>query len=498
MIMNKVRKYVRGIPTFYGIYENFKAEVMTYGGRSWNENTTEQYDKIVLNHIIPYLDDHNTKNIGELSKENYDEVLRKLNNQGKNGPGEPFEAWDANGVPEKVDYLMRAVVWAAANHKICNDCFDPRTHTCGGGGRPQNGREQARIKKCFSIMQELLIVKFLMKILNKIGTAVGLLLQLALGLRNNEACGLNFGYIQEYKKHQGHFYIIVPQTTDLGKRTVKILGKTENSGRKIPLPKPLVIILFNLLDERVKEANLKGYTGLVEDLPIVCKDGKPWERCSSSDLSKAAREMFIQIGMREDDIIALNQELLEEAQAAREELEEDEFREIESDPTAYLLRRNFATHLAKLRLEDYEVCYVIGHKIEDEGVQRRAFNDEKILFALKHKLDERPVLNPIILEQSVKLAASESEHLEGSKKFRIEIPTGSLREAEIDVIANEPGDEINVKVTCQLAKGTVNVKFKSHATPLPEKPNRTIDGTRAYIEAYQKSGTSVINEYSKD
>lgn len=483
----KSRMTVHNIYTFFGAYEAYKGEIMTYGGYSWNQNTIRQYDAIVLTHIVPYLKNHDQRHIGQLSAEEFIEALSQLKKRGKNKPGEPFEPWDEDGVPEKVDYLMRAVVWAASNHNICVNVFGERerTHAGGGGGVRKTGSDQAKIKKSLSVKQEMLVVKYLMRNIYEQNPYSGLLLMLSEGVRNNEATGVNFGYIREFEDHPGHYYLIVPQTTDLGSNTLKILGKTANSGRKVPLPKLVAKILLRLWDIRAKEAYALGYTGNIDDLPIVCKKGEPWQRCSSDGLSRAAKEMFTAIGMREDQIVELNQELLEEAQAARDEMDEDEFREIESDPTAYLLRRNFATHIAILGLVDVEIWYVIGHKIEDENVKRRAFNDEKKLFPLKRKLDERPILNDVIMEQVLRLEPGITEKLRGSRKIILEIPADQVVKAHISVTAKEPGDEIRMRVLGEVTNGSVSSEFSAHNESLPEKPDRTIDGTRVYWAKYQ-------------
>lgn len=490
--MQRPKESIGGIPTFYGVYMSMKQEVMNYGGRGWNPETEKQYDQTVLNHVLPYLKQEN-KHIGELTIADYEKAKKRLINAGRNGPDGPFVPWDKGGVPEKVDYLMRAVVWTAARHNLCIDCFEETKDRVSLDKNKTEQREKIKIPKCFSILQEQLIVKYLVKILYSVGSAVGLLLQFALGLRNNEACGVNFGYIREFENHPGHYYLIVPQTTDLGSNTVKILGKTNNSGRKVPLSKPMAILLQKLFGRRAYNAKAMGYDGVPEDLPITCKR-KPWHRCSSDDLSYAAKEMFIKIGMRNDDIVALNFELLEEAQAAREELEEDEFKEIESNPTAYLLRRNFATHLARLMLTDREIWYVIGHKIEDPYVQRKSFNDEKLLFALKRKLDQRPILNQIDLEQHLDLNPGEVVTLEGSKKIILWIPAEKAGTADVSVTALEPGDEIKVRVISKLTSGEIQANFRSYPVPMPPEPSRIIDGTRMYQEAYRKAGAKELHD----
>lgn len=477
------RKFAHGIPTFYGVYENFKEEVMTYGGRSWGRQTIRQYDATVLNHVIPYLKDHDRRHIGQISRQDYDDALSKLKENGKNAPGEPFEAWDENGIPEKVDYLMRAVVFTAHNHFLCENVFGDRIIDRTGGGTTKTGIQHVRTKKSLSVKQEIAVAKYLNARLYEMNPTAGLLLMYALGLRNNEATGVNFGYIREFTEYPGHYFMIVPQSTELGAKTLKILGKTANSGRKVPLPRLIVELLVVLREIRIRQARARGYEGREEDLPIACNK-MPWERCSADDLSNAAREMFLSIGMRENQFVELNQELLEDAQAARDEMEEDEFREIESDPTAYLLRRNFATHMAVLGLRDVEIWYVIGHKIEDEYVQRRAFNDEKLLFALKRKMDERPIINEVKAEHSVQLVPGKTVSLDSYKKVVIEIPVEQIARIQIAVEAKEPGDEIKACIRSENCEGAIHSTFSAYGKMVQEKLERTIDGTRFYQKAF--------------
>ena len=477
------RKNAHGIPTFYGVYENFKDEVMTYGGRSWGSETIRQYDATVLNHIIPYIKAHDLRHIGLLTRQDYDDALSQLKKKGKSGPGEPFEAWDENGIPEKVDYLMRAVVFTAHNHFLCKNVFEDRIIERTGGGTRKTEIQHVKTKKSLSVKQEIVVAKYLKAQLYVKNPTAGLLLMYALGLRNNEATGVNFGYIREFTEYPGHYYLIVPQSTELGTNTLKILGKTANSGRKIPLPGLLAELLFDLHEERIRQAHDHGFDGRTEDLPIACNK-TPWERCSADALSNAAREMFLSIGMREDQLVELKQELLEDAQAAADEMEEDEFREIESDPTAYLLRRNFATHMAVLGLRDVEIWYVIGHKIEDEYVQRRAFNDEKLLFALKRKMDERPILNDVMAEQSVQLVPGKTVLLDSSKKLVVEIPVEQIAAIQIDAEAREPGDEIKVCIRSANWEGAIHSTFSACGKKMHEKTERTVDGTRFYQRAF--------------
>ena len=161
MTQGKPHKSAHGIPTFFGVYENFKEEVMTYGGRTWGSETIRQYDATVLNHIIPYLKAHDQRHIGQMTRQDYEDALSQLKKKGKNAPGEPFEAWDENGIPEKVDYLMRAVVSTAHNHFLCENVFGDRVTGHTGGGTRTTGIQYVRTKKSLSVKQEIAVMKYI-------------------------------------------------------------------------------------------------------------------------------------------------------------------------------------------------------------------------------------------------------------------------------------------------------------------------------------------------
>lgn len=481
----KPKIMVGGILTVYGVYEMYKSEIMRYGSRSWNTDTTSQYDSVVINHLIPYLPGHDIKHIGMFTKQDYETALDHLIKAGKNKPGEPFKAWDADGIPEKVSYLMRAIVWSASEHMLCDNVFGPREIYRSGGKREGTGEQLARNKKSLTVKEELAVHQYIMRHMENTNPDAGLALMYAFGLRNNDACGVNFGYIREFADYPGNYYLIVPQSTELGANTVKILGKSRNSGRRIPMPTSLARRLFLLREKRAELARARGYKGKPEDLPIACREGKPTERCCADDLSMAAKKMYEKIGMRMEDIVALNQDLLEELQAVREEFDENEFQEIERDPTAYLLRRSFATIVAVLGMTDAEIRYVVGHKIDDEYIQRRAFGDEKMLFRIKQKMDQRPLLNDIQLEKELTVLPGKNESLSGSKGIVLNLPADQLSCVRINVAATEPGDEIRFKILYRLDTGCISADFVSFNRKPSDEVRRTTDIMRYYHRSFR-------------
>ena len=70
-------------------------------------------------------------------------------------------------------------------------------------------------------------------------------------------------------------------------------------------------------------------------------------------------------------------------------------KQFEKDPSAYLFRRNFGTHLFILGLSEAEIQYVVGHDIEDLYETRNEFVNEERHLEIKQKMEQRPIFNAI-------------------------------------------------------------------------------------------------------
>ena len=64
----------------------------------------------------------------------------------------------------------------------------------------------------------------------------------------------------------------------------------------------------------------------------------------------------------------------------------------ESSVTAYLLRRNFATHLKILGLDHSDIQYLLGHCIDDPYVNRPDYTDSR-LYSISKLLSNRRLVN---------------------------------------------------------------------------------------------------------
>ncbi|MBP3663857.1 MAG: hypothetical protein J6J03_01710, partial [Tyzzerella sp.] len=168
----------------------------------------------------------------------------------------------------------------------------------------------------------------------------------------------------------------------------------------------------------------------------------------------------------------------------------------EKDPSSYLLRRNFATHMMILGLTETEMMYVIGHKMEDAYVERSSYTDEKMLMQIKRKLDKRPILNKINYVEEIPLCAGETVKMSGAYRETYKISTSQVQKIRLDVEAKEPGDSIEVTSCVKNHKLQVTKECGISISPRPDRFLRTINVQKVYHEAYQKKQNEDLTENS--
>ena len=199
---------------------------------------------------------------------------------------------------------------------------------------------------------------------------------------------------------------------------------------------------MELRDARIKLLQSRNQE-IPSKLPIACSKSDPAQRCRNTDLIKAARALFLQIGMRKEELISLSHELWREHARAQNHLQEDSFALVEKEPTAYLLRRHFATLLQMLNLSDSEKQYLMGHRIEDPDTVRTAYNDEAVRWPMYEKLKYRPLLEPERKDQFIQRFYSGT--VRGTTTIRI--PAGAGR-IDLDLKALEPDMPLDVLIEC--------------------------------------------------
>jgi len=296
----------------------------------------------------------------------------------------------------------------------------------------------------------------------------------ALGLRNAEACAVDFGDIKPMQTHPECPVVWIYKTTGYDTSVGKLGGKTRNADRIIPLPDKVAALI------RARRQHMESQLNkLVDDYPIVCNNDRWDVRCSARELTNAARALFQSIKMKAVQLASVTEDLQEEPETSNDSLPFED----RKDPTAYLFRRNFGTHLHILGLTEPEIEYVIGHDIDDPYETRNEFVDEEKLFAIKQKMDGRPLVNSdrSQIGQSIRVG----EHLPLQHTAHMQVPAASA-ETELHITANEPTDIITVR----LSSHPQNMRIKLNCRYYTVKTSgydRFVDTQQQYHKVYSKA-----------
>ena len=152
------------------------------------------------------------------------------------------------------------------------------------------------------------------------------------------------------------------------------------------------------------------------------------------------------------------------------------------DPTAYLFRRNFGTHLHILGLSEPGIEYVIGHDIDDPYETRNEFVNEEKLFAIKQKMDRRPLVNSD-LSQVERIDVGDRLQLQHTAC--VQIPVDSA-ETEMHITANEPTDNIRVSLSVRPQNMRIQLNCRRYRVKETEY-DRFVDTQQQYRKVYTKA-----------
>ena len=175
---------------------------------------------------------------------------------------------------------------------------------------------------------------------------------------------------------------------------------------------------------------------------------------------------------------SINEDLQDEPVSQKDSLPFED----RKDPTAYLFRRNFGTHLHILGLSEPEIEYVIGHDIDDPYETRNEFVNEEKLFAIKQKMDRRPLVNSEL---------SEIERIDAGERLQlqhtacVQIPADSA-ETEMHITANEPTDNIKVSLSSHPQNMRIQLNCRHYTVKVSEY-DRFVDTQQQYHKVYTKA-----------
>lgn len=452
--------------TFYGVYCEFYDKV----SRNWKAASTRSQNELTYtNKIIPNMDGHDTKPISSYLREDYDAVIERIIKRGQGNNSEPYQPY-AESTIRTFRRLIYYVVAVASEEGLCENvlwesCYNPKVST----EDEERIAKNALLPKSLTITQEIAVARSLLTDPMQTGQKMGLLLMYALGLRNAEACAVDYDDIKPMQSHPECTVIWIYKTTGYDSSTRKLGGKSKNADRIIPVPGSVVEII-NTRRKKLEELLSTD----IGKFPIVCPDDQWDQRCSARQLTAAARKLFQSINMNAAQVSIIDDDLHSNRDSA--------FSIEEQEPTAYLFRRNFGTHMHILGLTEAEIQYVIGHDIEDPYETRNEFVNEEKLYQIYLKMVQRPLLNNVKEELSpVPINVGCTSQLNNTSSLRL--PANKCK-TKLHLQAHEPLDSIRIRVSTHPRRLAIECE-KDMFTSETTQVGRSIDVRKQYQKVYR-------------
>lgn len=427
----------KGKPTFYGLFLEYSkffkkdlnrkdSDPKPHLRRLWSDDTYEEYIRYYTEYLIPSL----SKRFGKAkAAEDYeDEELKSF--------FEEFKAQKdlSDATIGKYVHLFWTVYKTGSENQGFTDRLQWEVDGTIENSSTENDdiRMMKSIKRSFSIEDETKIARWFKDNIDpdkSYGEVYGILFMFCLALRNNEAAALTFSCFHK-TQDTGLCYVDIYQSTVKSTNETKTGGKTANMFRRIPV----FPFLFDIVERRRKTV----VSHLVESQGMSACEAEN----TVARYIVACRKRNFAVGSNRDDLTRKGRDLLWSLKASdsyndaairrsfRLKLEEEADIE-EKDPTAYVFRRNGATHLYSLGMTASQIQYYMGHEVENPQ-ERRSF------YANMDRLRE---LWRLMMRHPFNLLFSGSIGQIGT----IELPTNSTK-VNIRIAAKEPNDEISFRM----------------------------------------------------
>lgn len=345
----------------------------------WNDDTRAEYERIVerIAQVIKEL--KGEKSFRDLGFDDYEDGINKMIADYNDSHQLPM----AEGTIRKRRMLILQLCHFAECAEI--GYYDP-TWGCywinyqHSGSRQQNKTDALKIPRSLSINVETTFVRMLNdKLLDKSGVYMGGMMMLYLGLRCGECCGLKYGDIQQMSDKVDLQVLNVARQMNQQGKIVENL-KTSNAYRVMPVPTELVELI-----ERRKQHILAEWGDAIDinDFPVVNDDTAFDEHCPYGTYTNAIKRMLRECKLNEKTF-----------GGAADDLRNMDNDMQEKEPTAYLLRRNFATCCSSIcQIVGDDMNYLMGHRLQTPDSPRYEYVNEDKLLELRNKLDRRRLLS---------------------------------------------------------------------------------------------------------
>lgn len=460
--------------TFWGCYLACRTQIIRE--RGWGKTTAKEYESSYINKICVSLRNHDQTPIDRYTFEDYEHAISKIRRQGYVSDGGYIQQYEPATI-DRFRYLIQTVVETAADNYYCLNVFAANSSGRNSAGvSHKNGKI---IPRSISPRAEVKASEELLTNPLQSGEYMGLAAMFCFGLRNAEACGLNYGDIKFFRDIPGCWVAWVYKTTKIDTSDLQSGGKTPNADRVVALPDRYVQLVL-ARKQRLKELLPEDVN--VDLLPISCKGDNYFQRCSADDITQAAKTLFHAIGITQEQ---LHKAYMDMQQGNQDALLEHNGEPLEKDFTAYVFRRISATAMACVGLNEMEIASQIGH---DMGTQlpetRNEFLSIKKLSKIKQKMDQRPVVNALKERTTVmRIPANNAIEITHSRAHQFEVPDG-WTQIRLHISGCEPGDVLRVTVGTNDPSDKIGVTALQYGVPT-EHYGKHLDVTADYQDLYK-------------
>lgn len=320
------------------------------------------YEKRILQKANPL------KALSEYSKEDFDEIIRKLSEEGD---------YD-EGTEEHYRHLIRLIVKCSnIGGEILHDSLIKIN-------KEKTGNKKNTIIQSFSEMEEKAIYDWICSLDGHSisGTTLAVVLMFLYGFRNQECAGLTFTSLDCDTNHLIPMLRIY-QTTITHSRATKLRGKTYNAQREIPCLNKKSLELIESRMERIKADNLKNGIEIPDVLIPICGcDKNHLIHCTTEEITNRAKLVFSDLGIEGNTWKELlSPEQLEEVEIIKQDA---------NSPQCYALRRNAITRFYSypISLREEELHYIAGHEIDVNNVLRTDYTNYDVMSEIVQKMEK--------------------------------------------------------------------------------------------------------------
>lgn len=452
-------------------YPNYLTLVGAYAyayetcSRYWHSKQNRAQTNAYLNNVIlPALEKHNSTPISAYTREDFESAINRIKEQGKaRSRYDKYEPY-ADSTIQRFRNILARIFQGCSEMGLCENIFKDTYFLTDPDDIRDSESAIVLVKKSLSLETEFRLIDYLLSDYKTDGETIGFLLVVACGLRIIESTAAVFGNIIPLQFHPDCFMLLVYETGIALSNQLKSSGKTHNANRAIPFFDRVVQFLNKRMEYVGEELKKLGIDADVSTLPIVCSGRNYMKGCTTKQISDKAREIFSRFGVTPT--------IFQSIDAAMTYGDLKEIRE--KNPTGYLGRHIFATHLAICDLTESEIQAVIGHEIEDRRDIRNDFSHEEIIYSIKKKMDRLPLYRS---HEHIVNASDISGTISGRGPIQLQIDK-PLEYLHISVECEEPLDSLTIDVSGD-SSGQLITGFKS-------PPLRTgVDVMSKYEEIYE-------------